>query len=72
MAISKPIKVLEQAGLITRGRRAQFQPCTIVAAPLARVADWTEQYRHLWDDRFDRTDDYVHNLQKTSNQEDRR
>ena len=64
-AISKHIKVLERAGLITRGRRAQFRPCTIDAAPLAQIADWADQYRHIWDDRFDRMDDYVQNLQKT-------
>ncbi len=62
-AISKHIKVLERAGLITRGRRAQFRPCTIAAEPLAEIADWTAQYRHIWDDRFDRLDDYVSNLQ---------
>ena len=66
-AISRHIKVLEHAGLITRGRRAQFRPCTIAAAPLTDVADWTAQYRHLWDDRFDRMDDYVQNLQNTQN-----
>ena len=69
-AISKHIKVLEHAGLITRGRRAQFRPCTIDAAPLARVADWAEQYRHIWDHRFDRMDDYARNLQKTRNMKD--
>ncbi len=63
-AISKHIKVLEHAGLITRGRRAQFRPCTIEAAQLASVATWAEQYRHIWDDRFDRMDDYVRKLQK--------
>jgi DNA-binding transcriptional ArsR family regulator len=62
-AISKHIKVLEHAGLITRGRRAQFRPCAIAAAPLAQVADWTDQYRHIWDARFDRMDEYVHILQ---------
>ena len=67
-AISKHIKVLEHAGLITRGRRAQFRPCTIDATPLARVADWAEQYRHIWDDRFDRMDDYVRTLQNTHDQ----
>ena len=64
-AISKHIKVLEHAGLITRGRRAQFRPCTIDAAALAEVAGWAEQYRHIWDDRFDRMDRYVQNLQNT-------
>ena len=62
-AISKHIKVLERAGLITRGRRAQFRPCTIGAAPLADVVTWAEQYRRLWDDRFDRMDVYVQELQ---------
>ncbi len=69
-AISKHIKVLEQAGLITRGRRAQFRPCTIDAAPLAEVADWAEQYRHIWDDRFDRMSEYVQNLQNTQREKE--
>ena len=69
-AISKHIKVLEHAGLVTRGRRAQFRPCTIDAAPLAEIADWAEQYRHIWDDRFDRMDDYVRNLQNTHDQKE--
>lgn len=69
-AISKHIKVLEHAGLITRGRRAQFRPCTIDAAPLAQVAGWTEQYRHIWDDQFDRVDDYVRNLQHTQDKKE--
>jgi len=63
-AISKHIKVLEHAGLITRTRRAQFRPCTLDPGPLAEVADWAEQYRHIWDDRFDRMDDYVRDLQQ--------
>jgi DNA-binding transcriptional ArsR family regulator len=62
-AISKHIKVLERAGLITRGRRAQFRPCAIGVAPLADVAAWTDQYRRLWDDRFDRMEIYVRELQ---------
>ncbi len=69
-AISKHIKVLEHAGLITRGRRAQFRPCTIDAAPLAEVASWAQQYRHIWDDRFDRMDDYVRSLQNTQHTKD--
>ncbi len=52
-AVSKHIKVLEDAGLITRGRTAQFRPCTINAQPLKNVANWTDQYRHIWDARFD-------------------
>ena len=64
-AISKHIKVLEHAGLITRSRRAQFRPCRIDAAALAEVAGWAEQYRHIWDDRFERMDRYVQNMQNT-------
>ena len=70
-AISRHIKVLEHAGLITRGRRAQFRPCTIDAAALAQVASWAEQYRHIWDDRFDRMDDYVQKLQNTQPKRER-
>ena len=55
-AISKHIRVLESAGLITRGRNAQFRPCRLNAEPLQAVAEWTEQYRHIWDLRFDRMD----------------
>ncbi len=52
-AISKHIRVLENAGLITRGRDAQFRPCTLNTQPLQVVASWTDQYRHIWDARFD-------------------
>jgi DNA-binding transcriptional ArsR family regulator len=69
-AISKHIKVLEHAGLITRGRRAQFRPCRIDGAPLARLAVWTEQYRHIWDDRFDRMDHYVRTLHNTPSEKE--
>jgi DNA-binding transcriptional ArsR family regulator len=68
-AISKHIKVLEHAGLITRGRRAQFRPCTIDASPLALLVSWAEQYRHIWDDRFDRMDSYMQTLQNTPTNE---
>lgn len=75
-AVSKHIKVLEHAGLITRGRRAQFRPCAIAPAPLAEVAGWAEQYRHIWDDRFDRMDSYVkhlqHNLDERPNEKEAR
>ena len=70
-AISKHLKVLERAGLVTRSRRAQFRPCTIAAAPLAEVADWAAQYRHIWDDRFDRMDEYVQKLQNTHDKKDK-
>jgi len=67
-AVSKHIKVLERAGLVTRGRRAQFRPCALDTTRLAEVADWTEQYRHIWDDRFDRLDGYLHHFDSTRQQ----
>lgn len=61
-AISKHIKVLERAGLITRGHRAQYRPCALDAAPLAEVSTWAERYRSVWEARFDRMDDYLAQL----------
>jgi DNA-binding transcriptional ArsR family regulator len=61
-AISKHIKVLERAGLITQGRNAQYRPCTIDATPLQEISTWTEQYRHIWEARFDQMDDYINQL----------
>lgn len=55
-AISKHIRVLEDAGFVTRGRNAQFRPCTLQADPLQAVANWTDQYRHIWTARFDAMD----------------
>lgn len=63
-AISKHIKVLEQAGLITQGQRAQYRPCTIEVRPLKEISRWTEQYRPIWEARFDRMDDYINRLNK--------
>jgi DNA-binding transcriptional ArsR family regulator len=68
-AISKHIKVLENAGLITQGQKAQYRPCTIDAAPLEEVSRWTEQYRHIWEERFDRMEDYL-NRMNTKEQDD--
>jgi len=62
-AISKHLNVLENAGLITRGRDAQWRPCRLAAAPLKEVADWTEQYRQFWEESLDRLDDYLRELQ---------
>ncbi len=62
-AISKHLKVLERARLITRGRNAQWRPCRLKAKPLREVADWVEQYRHFWEESFDRLDDYLRELQ---------
>jgi DNA-binding transcriptional ArsR family regulator len=61
-AISKHIKVLERAGLITQGQKAQFRPCTLDASPLREISRWTEQYRHIWEARFDQMDSYINQL----------
>ena len=61
-AISKHIKVLERAGLITQGQKAQYRPCTIDTKPLQEIVTWTEQYRHIWETSFDRMDDYINQL----------
>jgi DNA-binding transcriptional ArsR family regulator len=62
-AISKHIKVLERAGLVVRGRRAQYRPCTLDAAPLAQVSTWAEQYRSIWEARFDRMEEHLAQLE---------
>jgi len=63
-AVSRHLKVLEHAGLITRGREAQWRPCRITAGPLKDVADWVAHYRKFWMESFDRLDDYLCNVQK--------
>ena len=67
-AISKHLKVLEKAGLITRGREAQWRPCRLEAEPLKEIADWVEPYRHRWEQNFNRLDDYLHTLQSKENE----
>jgi DNA-binding transcriptional ArsR family regulator len=62
-AVSKHLKVLERAGLISRGRDAQWRPCRMQAAPLKDVANWVEQYRVMWEQRLDRLDEYLRELQ---------
>jgi DNA-binding transcriptional ArsR family regulator len=62
-AVSKHLKVLEQAGLITRGREAQWRPCKLDAAALKGVADWLEPYRRFWEERFDRLDEHLRKMQ---------
>ena len=69
-AISKHIKVLERAGLIVRGREAQWRPCQIQAQPLKEAADWIEQYRQLWEQRLDQLDDYLQELQIQEEQDE--
>src|SRR5258706_11205862 len=61
-AVSKHLRVLERAGLIARRRDAQWRPCRIEASPLKQVADWTERYRHIWEERIDRLDKYLREL----------
>jgi DNA-binding transcriptional ArsR family regulator len=62
-AISKHLKVLERAGLITRGREAQWRPCRLDAGALKDVADWLEPYRRLWEERLDRLDEHLRMMQ---------
>ncbi|MBL8154933.1 MAG: winged helix-turn-helix transcriptional regulator [Anaerolineae bacterium] len=66
-AISKHLKVLERAGLISQGRKAQWRPCKIDAAPLKEAADYIGLYRQLWEARFDRLDDYLNRLNEGEN-----
>ena len=63
-AVSKHLKVLERAGLIARGREAQWRPCRIEAGPLKEVDEWVERYRRIWEEKFDRLDDYLRELQR--------
>jgi len=63
-AVSKHLKVLENAGLIARGREAQWRPCTLQVKPLEEVAAWTEKYRRLWEKNFERLDDYLEQLKQ--------
>lgn len=62
-AISKHLKVLERAGLITRSREAQVRPCKLEAAPLREAAGWVEHYRQFWEQGFDRLEDYLKDIQ---------
>ena len=62
-AVSKHLKVLEKAQLIQRGREAQWRPCELKAAPLKDANDWMEQYRQFWEERFDRLEEYLKELQ---------
>src|SRR6202162_1931481 len=62
-AVSKHLKVLEHAGLIARGREAQWRPCRLEAGPLKDVSEWLDHYRVIWEQRLDRLDDYLRELQ---------
>lgn len=70
-AVSRHLKVLESAGLITRGREAQWRPCRLEAKPLRDVADWVEQYRQFWEERLDRLEEYLAELQKKEKEHDK-
>ncbi|HEV2067532.1 MAG TPA: metalloregulator ArsR/SmtB family transcription factor [Thermomicrobiales bacterium] len=63
-AISRHLKVLERAGLISRGRKAQWRPCRLEAAPLEEVADWVAYYQTFWNDSFDRLEDHLREIQR--------
>jgi len=69
-AISKHLKVLERAGLITRGRDAQWRPCRLEPAPLENASDWIERYREIWRDRFDRLEQEIQAMQRKQRGQD--
>jgi len=73
-AITKHLKVLEKAGLVERGRQAQWRPCRLQPAPLKDLSDWVEEYRQFWEESFDRLDAYLQDLQaqeKTEQEDDK-
>ena len=69
-AVSKHLKVLEHAGLIVRGRKAQWRPAKLQAVPLKEVADWVEQYRQNWEESFDKLDAYLKTIQREEKDSD--
>jgi len=71
-AVSKHLKVLERAGLIERGREAQWRPCRLQANPLKGVADWVEFYRRFWEESLDRLDSYLKELQREDKEKETR
>jgi DNA-binding transcriptional ArsR family regulator len=71
-AVSKHLKVLESAGLISRGRDAQWRPCRLDGAPFKEATEWLESYRRFWDQSLDRLDDYLNELQKKGKKHGRR
>jgi DNA-binding transcriptional ArsR family regulator len=71
-AVSKHLRVLERAGLIARGREAQWRPCRLEAGPLKDVSEWAERYRHIWEARLDRLDDYLKELKQEEKKHGRR
>jgi DNA-binding transcriptional ArsR family regulator len=69
-AVSKHLKVLERAGLVARGRNAQWRPARLKAGPLKDVAEWVGEYRRFWEERLDRLDDYLRELQEKEKEHD--
>jgi DNA-binding transcriptional ArsR family regulator len=69
-AVSKHLKVLQRAGLVRQGRKAQWRPCRLEARPLKEVADWVASYRRFWDEQLDRLDDYLRALHDESQTDD--
>ena len=70
-AVTKHLKVLQRAGLVTQGRQAQWRPCRLNAQPLHDVADWVEQYRRFWEQSLDRLEEYLHELQAKEKNDER-
>jgi DNA-binding transcriptional ArsR family regulator len=70
-AVSKHLKVLQRAGLITQGRQAQWRPCRLQAAPLKNASDWIEQYRKFWEESLDRLGDYLRELRSKEKNNDK-
>jgi DNA-binding transcriptional ArsR family regulator len=70
--VSKHLKVLRRAGLVTQGRKAQWRPCRLGAEPLRDLADWMEQYRRFWDESFDRLDEYLDELKEKERKDGRK
>ena len=70
-AVSKHLRVLERAGLIARGREAQWRPCRLQAGPLRDADEWLEQYRRFWEESFDRLDEYLRELQQKEKEDGR-
>ena len=69
--VSKHLKVLQRAGLIERGREAQWRPCTLTAGPLKDAVEWLENYRRFWEESFDKMADYLNEIQSKGNPDDR-
>lgn len=69
-AVTKHLRVLERAGLIERGREAQWRPCKLTGAPIRKVAEWAEQYRQFWDASYERLDTYLDKLQSKEPDDD--